>query len=280
MKNISLKSLALITLGNLMFALVVNVFLVTNHMGEGGITGLSILLFYVSKIPIDISYFTINFFLLIIGYKYLDKLTIIYTIYSLIIFSVLIRVTSGFQYHFNDIILVPIVCGILSGASVGLVLLAGGSTAGTDIIALLLNKFLHIPTGTAIFIVDLFIIVPSAFIIGFEKAVYTLIMLYIAIKVIDYILEGSDPKKSIMIISKHHEQIAQEITEKVERGITILHGQGYYTKEEKQILYVIVSRKQVINMTKIINGIDPQAFVTISNVGQVTGEGFTFDLRT
>lgn len=278
MKNISLKSILLITLGNLIFAISVNLFLVANHMGEGGVTGLSILVYYLTNIPIDITYFSVNAILLILGYKYLDKSTVGYTIYSLVMFTIFVRLTAEFNYQFENVMLVPIVNGVLGGASVGIILLAGGSTAGTDIVALFLNKFLNIPLGIGIFIVDMFIIIPSSFVIGFEKTLYTIIMLYISIKVIDYILEGLDPKKSIMIISTKYEDIAKEITEKVERGITVLHGQGYYTKQEKRILYVIVSRREVINITKIINHIDSKAFVTISNVSQVTGEGFTFHL--
>lgn len=278
MKHISWKSLAVITLGTLLFALTLNIFLIPNHMGEGGVTGLSLMLFYAIGIPIDITYFLINFILLIIGFKYLERSTLFYTIYALVAMTIFIRVTQGYTYVFQDTFLTPIVTGVLAGISLGFIMLAGGSTAGTDIIALIINRYLHIPTGVALFIIDLFIIGPSAFIIGFEKTIYTLIMLIITIKIIDYILEGLNPKKSIMIISPHYQQIATEIMTKVERGITILDGHGYYTSEKKQIVYIIVSRAQVIEITKIVNHIDPKAFMTVSDVHKVSGEGFTFHL--
>lgn len=280
MKGISLKSLGLITLGNFTFALAVNLFLMANHMGEGGITGVSMLLNYAFKLDPSITYFTINTFLLIIGYKLLDKQRIGLTIYSIAAFTLFLRITASFQYHFQDFILVPIVSGVVIGASIGIVLLAGGSTAGTDIIALIMQKYLHIPTTKGLFIIDLFIIGPGMLVIGFEKTVYTLIMLVISIRVLDFVLEGLNPKKSAIIISDYYEQIAQEISMKIDRGITLLNGEGYYSKLEKKILYVVVDRRQTIALSRIVNDIDPKAFMTISDVHSVIGEGFTYHLTT
>lgn len=280
MKGISFKSIGLITLGNLMFALCVNLFLMANHMGEGGITGVSMLLNYAFKLDPSITYFSINAFLLIIGYKLLDPQRIGLTIYSIGVFTLFLRLTAQFQYHFQDFILVPIVAGIIIGISIGMVLLAGGSTAGTDIIALIMQKYLHIPTTKGLFIIDLFIIGPGMLIIGFEKTVYTLIMLVISIRVLDFILEGLNPKKSAIIISEHYEQIAQEISIQIDRGITLLNGEGYYSKSEKKVLYVVVDRRQTIALSRIVNDIDPKAFMTISDVHSVIGEGFTYHLTT
>lgn len=280
MKGISFKSIGLITLGNFMFALSVNLFLMANHMGEGGITGVSMLFNYAFKIDPSITYFSINTCLLIIGYKLLDKQRIGLTIYSISIFTLFLRITAPFQYHFQDIILVPIVAGVVIGASIGIILLAGGSTAGTDIIALIMQKYLHIPTTKGLFIIDLFIIGPGMLLIGFEKTVYTLIMLVISIRVLDFILEGLNPKKSAIIISEHYELIAQEISTKIDRGITLLNGEGYYSKSDKKVLYVVVDRRQTIALSRIVNEIDPKAFMTISDVHSVSGEGFTYHLTT
>lgn len=280
MKNISLKSLAVITLGNFIFALTVNLFLITNHMGEGGITGVSMLLNYAFQIDTSLSYFAINAVLLIIGYKLLDRTRIAYTLYSIATFTLFLRLTSSFQYHFTDIILVPVVAGVLSGAAVGFVILAGGSTAGTDIIALILQKYLHIPTSVGLFIIDLFIIGPGAFIIGFEKTIYTLIMLAIAIKVLDFILEGLNPKKSAIIISEKYEEIAEAISTNIQRGITVLNGEGFYSKQEKKVLYIVVDRRQVVALSRIVNNIDATAFMIISDVSNVSGEGFTYHLTS
>lgn len=280
MKGISFKSISLITLGNFIFALSVNLFLMANHMGEGGITGVSMLLNYAFKLDPSITYFTINAVLLIIGYKLLDPQRIGLTIYSIAAFTIFLRITAPLQYHFHDFVLVPIVAGVLIGASIGIVLLAGGSTAGTDIIALIMQKYLHIPTTKGLFIIDLFIIGPGALVIGFEKTIYTLIMLVISIRVLDFILEGLNPKKSAIIISDHYDKIAQEIATKVNRGITLLNGEGYYSKTDKKILFVVVDRRQTIALSRIVNDIDPQAFMTISDVNSVIGEGFTYHLTT
>ncbi|MBS4761759.1 YitT family protein [Carnobacteriaceae bacterium zg-ZUI252] len=278
MKNISLKSLGVITLGNLTFALAVNLFLVSNHMGEGGITGVSILLKYAFNIDPSLTYFGINAVLLVLGYKLLDRTRIGYTLYSIASFTLFLRLTNQFHYHFQDIMLVPIVGGVVIGASIGFVLLAGGSTAGTDIIALILQKYLHIPTSVGLFIIDLFIIIPGAFIIGFEKTIYTLIMLAISTKVLDFILEGLNPKKSAIIISNQYEAIAQAISDKIGRGVTIFNGEGFYSKQGKKILYVVVDRRQIINLSRLVSEIDSTAFMTISHVSSVSGEGFTYHL--
>lgn len=275
-KNISLRAIALITLGNLIFALTVNTFIISNNMGSGGVTGLSILGQYAFNIPIEYSYFILNIILLFVGYRYLEKSTIGYTIYSVTAFSLLTRLTSGFSYVFNDPLLVPIVCGVLVGISVGIILLAGGSSAGLDIVALIMSKFLQLPVGVCLLILDCCIILPSSFIIGFENAVYTLIMVAIGTKVIDYLLEGLDTKKQIIIISPKHKEISEEITSSLNRGATILHGYGQYTKEEKHLIYLVVSRRQLLPVTRLVSSIDPTAFMTISNVHKVHGEGFTF----
>lgn len=279
MKKFPFFALFVITLSCLLFALTVNVFLVTNQMGQGGVTGLALMIFYTLNIPMEWSFFIINGILLLIGYRYLDKKTIAYTIYSTIMFSIFVRITNGLHYTFEDTMLIPIFVGILIGMSIGFIMLVGGSTAGVDIIALILKRYFHIPTSVSLFFLDLIIIVPSAFIIGFERMIYTLIMLAVTTKTVDFILEGLNVKKSVMIISNHHQYIADVITTELERGVTVIHGHGHYTKEDKRILYVIVNRQQVVAITRLVNKIDPTAFMTISNVHSVAGEGFSYNVR-
>ncbi|MBF0780550.1 MULTISPECIES: YitT family protein [unclassified Granulicatella] len=273
----TIQSLAIITLGCFLFAFTVNTFLISNKMGQGGISGLSMMLFYLTGIPMSLFYFLLNGILLIFGFKFLDKKTLLYTIYSIVITSLFLSTTTFWTYTFQDPILITVVVGVLVGISIGIILSAGGSTAGLDIIALILRKYFHIPTSVSLFSLDLFIIVPSLFIIGFEKMVYTLIMLAITTKTIDYILEGFNVKKSVTIISEHYEAIAEHISLHIPRGITILSGTGYYTKAQKHILFIVIGRNQLLKLTRIVNKIDPTAFMTISDVHSVLGEGFTFN---
>lgn len=275
MKNV-LKSLFVIAIGCFIFATTVNTFLITNKMGQGGISGLSLMAYYITGIPMSAFYFGLNGILLLIGFRFLDKSTLFYTIYSVVTVSLFLEITKSFQYTFEEPILITVVVGILIGLSTGIILSAGGSTAGLDIIALILKKYFHIPTSVSLFVLDLFIILPSAFLIGFEKMIFTLIMLAFTTKTIDYLLEGLNVKKLVFIVSNQHEQIAKELSHQLDRGITILHGTGYYTKEHKQVLFVVISRRQIIRLTKLVNRIDQNAFMTISDAHYVSGEGFTF----
>ncbi|MFO8068986.1 MAG: YitT family protein [Alkalibacterium sp.] len=276
MTKTRLKNLALIVIGSLLYSISVNVFTIPNGLSEGGLTGFSLILFYVLNITPSYTIFIVNIVILAIGYKFLDKKTLYYTLVANGIISVLLLVVTRWEFIPETTLLAPIGSGIFMGAGIGLIMLGHGTTAGSDIIAKLLHKYVGINVPTGLLMIDVFIVVPSAFVIGAENAFLTLINLYIQSKVIDFILEGLNPRKSFMIISDKHLEIAEAIEQQLGRGITILDGKGYYTKEKKEILYVIISRREVLRIKRIVEAIDPNAFVTISHVQEVTGEGFTY----
>ena len=271
-----LKNFMLIIIGSVLYATSVNVFTVPNDLAEGGLTGFSLILFYLIDIPPSYTIFIINIFILAVGYKFLDKQTLHYTLVANAIISVMLLVVTGYQFIPETTLLAPIGSGIFMGAGIGLIMLGHGTTAGSDIIAKLMEKYLGINIPTGLLMIDVFIVLPSAFIIGAENAFLTLINLYIQSKVIDFILEGLNPRKSIFIISKKHIEIAEAIENQLGRGITILDGRGYYTKEKKDILYIIISRRELLPIKRIVEAIDPNAFMTISHVQEVTGEGFSY----
>ncbi|MER2063554.1 MAG: YitT family protein, partial [Alkalibacterium sp.] len=265
-----------IIIGSLLYATSVNVFTVPNGLSEGGLTGFSLILFYLFGLPPSYTIFIINILILAIGYKFLDKKTLYYTLIANGIISVLLLVVTRWAFIPETTLLAPIGSGIFMGAGIGLIMLGNGTTAGSDIIAKLLHKYVGINVPTALLMIDIFIVVPSAFIIGAENAFLTLINLYIQSKMIDFMLEGLNPKKSFFIISKKYVDIAEAIEQQLGRGITILDGKGYYTNEKKEILYIIISRREVLRIKRIVEAIDPNAFMTISQVQEVTGEGFTY----
>lgn len=271
-----LKNFMLIIIGSVLYATSVNVFTVPNDLAEGGLTGFSLILFYLVDIPPSYTIFIVNIFILAIGYKFLDKKTLHYTLVANAIISVMLLVITRYQFIPETTLLAPIGSGIFMGAGIGLIMLGHGTTAGSDIIAKLMEKYLGINIPTGLLMIDVFIVLPSAFIIGAENAFLTLINLYIQSKVIDFILEGLNPRKSFFIISKKHVEIAEAIENQLGRGITILDGRGYYTKERKDILYIIISRREVLPIKRIVEAIDPNAFMTVSHVQEVTGEGFSY----
>lgn len=197
----------------------------------------------------------------------------------MIVMSLALEYTQDWTFIFENTIVAPIAAGVLSGLAIGIVSLGGGTTGGTEIIAWIIKKYLGIGISIGLLLIDILVVIPLSFQIGLEKSVLTLVMLYIMSKVLNFVIEGFNPKKSITIISKKHEEIAAKIQEKIDRGITILDGQGYYSKETHQIIYIVINRHQLINVQNIIYELDPKAFVIITDVQQVIGEGFTFYLN-
>ncbi|GEK90533.1 YitT family protein [Alkalibacterium kapii] len=271
-----LKNLTLIFVGSLLYAISVNAFTVPNELTEGGLTGFSLILFYIFSIPPSYTIFIVNIVILAIGYKFLDKRTLYYTLIANGIISVLLLVVKEWAFIPETMLLAPIGSGLFMGAGIGLIMLGHGTTAGSDIIAKLLQKYAGLAIPTALLLIDILIVVPSGFIIGAENVFLTLINLYIQSKMIDFVLEGLNPKKSFFIISEKYAEVAEAIEQQLGRGITILDGKGYFTKEKKEILYIIISRREVLRVKRIVEMIDPNAFMTISQVQEVTGEGFTY----
>ena len=275
----TLKSFILVTLGCFLFSYTINALVIANHFGEGGITGVTLLGYYTLQIDPALSNLILNGFLLIVGYRYLERKTMVYTVLAVIELPTFIKVTQDWPVFVpENLVVAGVAAGALVGVALGLVILGKGTTAGTDIIAMMMHKYLGWSVSSSLLMIDFIIVTPLAFVIGLEKAVLTLIMLFIASKVINFILEGFNPRKAIMIISDKYDEIGQRIQMDLDRGITVLDGHGFYSKEKRQVLYVVVSRQQLMPVQRIIHEYDPEAFVIITDVNQVIGEGFTFYL--
>ncbi|WP_195573898.1 YitT family protein [Paenibacillus sp. 1001270B_150601_E10] len=264
----------MILVGAVLFALAINLFVIPNEFGEGGVTGVTIILYYLFQWSPSIVNLILNAILLVIGYKFLDKQTTIYTIIAVLLHSLALHLTAGWTIASDEPIINAIFGGILSGAGLGLIIRVGGTTAGSTIIARILHKFLEWNISYALLLVDLIVVFCSYFVIGAESLMFTVVMLFIATKVMDYIIEGLNPKKAIMIVSKEQNQIAEQVNQVMERGVTVLHGHGFYTKLPQEILYIVISKQEVSQLKKIVKSIDPQAFITIHDVRDVFGEGF------
>jgi len=163
---------------------------------------------------------------------------------------------------------------VLVGTGIGLIVRVGGTTAGTVILARIANKFLDWNISYALLFFDLIVAFSSYFIIGPEKLMLTIVALYVGTKVMDFIIEGLNPKKAIMIISEKQNDIAEMVITQMDRGVTVLSGHGYYTKNPKEVLYIVISKQEVSTLKKIVKSIDQAAFLTIHDVRDVFGEGF------
>lgn len=266
--------LFLIILGSLIFALAVNLFVIPNDLGEGGVTGLTIIFYYLYKWSPGLVSLIINGALLIVGYRFLSRNTTIYTIVAVIFNSLFLHLTRNWTIDSNEIIVNVIFGGVFVGVGIGLIIRAGGTSAGTTILASITKKYLGWNISYGLLFFDLIVVFSSYFIIGAEKLMLTIVMLYIGTKVMEFIIEGFSAKKAITIISDHSDEIAKQVNIKMNRGVTVYAGHGYYSKEKKDILYIIIGSREIVRLKRIVQNIDDHAFVAIHDVRDVFGEGF------
>ncbi|MCQ6281230.1 YitT family protein [Bacillus sp. EB600] len=280
-KGVKLSNVFFILLGAAIFSFGLVNFNMQNKLAEGGITGITLLLYFLFKIDPFLSNLILNIPLLFIGWKLLGRTSFIYTILGVCSVSLFLSI---FQHHqlnmplHHDLTLAALFAGVFVGTGLGIIFRGGGTTGGSDIIARLGKKYFGWSLGRTMFICDLLVIVLSGiFYLNYKEAMYTLVAVFVGAKVIDFIQEGAYSAKGVTIISKLNSEIAEKIMEEMERGVTILNGKGSYSKKELEVLYCVVSRNEISRLKQIIASIDPHAFVTISDVHDVLGEGFTLD---
>lgn len=275
--NKNIKNILLVILGSFIFSAGVNAFIISGNLGEGGVTGIAIVLYYAFHISPALTNFVANAILIVIGYKFLSKKSTILTIIATVLISVFLSLTESWHVETGNVIINAVFGGTSVGLGIGIIVLAGGTTAGTTILARIANKYLDVSTAYALLFFDLIVVAISLTVLPLSKALVTVISLYIGTKVMDYVIEGLNTKKAMTIISSKPEEVAKAIDEQVGRGLTILNGHGYYSREEKDVLYVVVAKTQVTRAKRIIKKIDKNAFLVIHDVRDVYGNGFLID---
>lgn len=275
--NKNIKNTLLVILGSFIFSAGVNAFVISGNLGEGGVTGIAIVLYYAFHISPALTNFVANAILIVIGYKFLSKKSTILTIIATVLISVFLSLTESWHVETGNVIINAVFGGTSVGLGIGIIVLAGGTTAGTTILARIANKYLDVSTAYALLFFDLIVVAISLTVLPLSKALVTVISLYIGTKVMDYVIEGLNTKKAMTIISSKPEEVAKAIDEQVGRGLTILNGHGYYSREEKDVLYVVVAKTQVTRAKRIIKKIDKNAFLVIHDVRDVYGNGFLID---
>ncbi len=275
--NKNIKNILLVILGSFIFSAGVNAFVISGNLGEGGVTGIAIVLYYAFHISPALTNFVANAILIVIGYKFLSKKSTILTIIATVLISVFLSLTESWYVETGNVIINAVFGGTSVGLGIGIIVLAGGTTAGTTILARIANKYLDVSTAYALLFFDLIVVAISLTVLPLSKALVTVISLYIGTKVMDYVIEGLNTKKAMTIISSKPEEVAKAIDEQVGRGLTILNGHGYYSREEKDVLYVVVAKTQVTRAKRIIKKIDKNAFLVIHDVRDVYGNGFLID---
>ena len=272
-----LKSYAVITLGSLIYALAYNIFYAPNLVAMGGLTGLGqVINALIPALPVGTMVFIMNVPLFFLGWKYIGGHLLVSSLYAMTFSSFAIDVMNMiYQFPPTDTMLASIFGGALLGLGIGLVFSKGATTGGTDLIARLLKlKFAWLPMGTMVLIPDFVVIVLAAIAFGkVESALYGIVSLFVSTKVMDTVLYGLDSSKVAYIISDSCKEITDAVIA-MDRGATILHGEGAYSGDEKKVLMVAFKQKEIVPLKEKVNDIDPHAFLIVCDAHDVLGEGF------
>ncbi|MPQ30795.1 YitT family protein [Clostridium estertheticum] len=281
-KNENVLNYVYIMIGATILAAGINMFFANLKLVTGGVSGLAIVIEYLSiknygvDIPLWFTNIVINIPLLAIAIKLKGRAFVGKSMFAAAYLSFALFYTSFIPVPKVDLLIASIFGGVFVGIGLGFVLRASASTGGTDLAANIIKVYLkNVPIAKIILVIDSTIILLGAFVFGIEKAMYALISTYIVSKVIDSILEGINFSKAVFIISDYSNEIAEILMKDLNRGVTGIHAKGMYSKGEKQVLFVVVGKDEIVPLQKMVKEIDTKAFITIADVREVLGEGFS-----
>lgn len=279
--GLKFKNILLILLGSAIFSFGIVHFNMQNNLAEGGFTGITLLLYFLFQYDPSYTNLILNIPVFIIGWKLLGRNVFLYTLIGTVSVSVFLWIFQRFQIHIplnDDLALAALFAGVFIGIGLGIIFRSGGTTGGVDIIARLVQKYVGWSMGKTMFLFDAVVITLSLiFYLDYREAMYTLVAVFVGAKVIDFMQEGAYSARGAMIISTKNEEIAAKIMKEMERGVTALKGHGSFTKQERDVLYCVVGRNEIVRLKNLVTSIDPHAFVSVSVVHDVLGEGFTLD---
>lgn len=279
--GLRIKNIFFILFGAAIYSFGLVHFNMQNNLAEGGFTGLTLIFYQLTGFNPSYSNLILNVPLFFIGWKYLGRTTFYYTIIGTVGLSLWLWIFNKYQVPIelgNDLILVALFAGVFIGVGLGIIFRYGGTTGGVDIIAQFANKLFGMAIGRVMFIFDAVVIALSILTyLNYREAMYTLVAVFIASRVIDFIQEGTYSARGAMIISNKNNEIAEKIMKEMERGVTVLNGYGFFTKQNREILYCVVSKNELFRLKNAITSVDPHAFVSVTEVHDVLGEGFTLD---
>lgn len=273
------KDIAMILAGTCLYAFGLVSFNIANDLAEGGVTGITLILRALFQINPAYSTLLINIPLILVGGKILGKRSFYYTIIGTVSLSIFLWLWQRFPVQVNldhDLLIASLLAGLAAGLGSGLVYRVGGTTGGTDIIARILEKNAGISMGRSLLVFDVLVLLLSLSYIDVKRMMYTLIVSFVFSKVVDSVLDGAYAAKGVLIISDYSEAIGEQIMVTLQRGVTYLNGQGAYSLQDKKVLYTVVSPSEIIVIKRIVHDLDSKAFLSVINVHEAYGEGFTY----
>lgn len=269
-----LKRFIFITIGAILMAIALELFLVPNKLLDGGIVGISIMISHFLKLPIGLFIFILNIPFFYLGYKQIGKTFAFSTLYGIGILSIGTALLHPVPAFADEKFLVTIFGGVILGLGVGIVIRYGGSLDGTEILAILINNKTPFSVGEIVMVINFFIYTAAGFVFTWESAMYSVIAYFIAAKTIDIVQQGLDESKSVWIISDQYVEIGDAINDRLGRGVTYLKGEGAYTGDDKKVIFCVITRLEEFKLKDIVNHYDDSAFVAIGNVSEVKGGRF------
>ncbi|HLU21031.1 MAG TPA: YitT family protein [Bacillaceae bacterium] len=269
------QQIVMITIGAIIAAVGLELFLVPNSILDGGVIGLSIIGAELTGFKMSLFIIILNLPFLFIGFRKIGIKFTLHTLYGVVVLSIATSFLHHLEPFTNDLFLATIIGAVILGTGVGLVIRTGGALDGTEIIAIIISKKRPVSVGQTVMIINVFIFTLAALLVfSWETAMYSIITYFIAYKMIDIVVEGLEELKSVTIISDTPEEIANRLIKELGRGITYIHGEGVYKNEPKKIIYSIVTRIELSTVRAITHEIDPKALIAIENVSDISGSNF------
>jgi uncharacterized membrane-anchored protein YitT (DUF2179 family) len=264
-----------IVLGSLLVAIALNMFLIPNNLLDGGLTGISIITSKLTGLPLGLFIILFNLPFLVIGYKQIGKSFTISTLISILLLSLFTFLLEHKEPFTKDLFLATFIGSTVYGVGLGLILRNNAAVDGADTSAILVAKKTGFSVGEIIMFFNMFIFIAAGFLaFSWSSVMYSLVAYFLATKTVDVVIEGIETSKSVMIISDNYEEIADAIINRLGRGVTYLNGEGVYKKEEKKIIYTIITRLEVAKLKGIVKEIDQNCLIVIEHVHEVAGGNF------
>ena len=260
-----------LTIGAIVAAFAIEEFLVPNKIFDGGVTGISMIVAHFIPVPLGILIFVINVPFMYVAYKKLGLSYVVRIIYAIALFSIFTGVFEPIDNATGEILLAITYGCMLLGGGVGLVLRGGGCLDGTEVIAVLFNRNLSISTGQIILFFNVFIFAVAGIVFDIDRGMYSLLMYFISSKVIDIVEIGFESTKSVMIITDEGRKLADTINKELGRTVTFMRGEGLISNNEKDIIYVVVTRAEIHELKTILKDFSGSTFTTISEVSEIVG---------
>ena len=266
-------NLILMAIGCLLCALAINGIIVPKQFLAGGFTGLALLLHYfVPAVPVGAAYFVFNVPIFILGWVYVGRRFFFYSLAGMVLYSLVVMLPFP-VIVIEDMILSALTAGIITGVGSGIILRSLGSAGGMDILAVIIYKKFSVRIGTTNLIFNIILLLAAALRIPLEMVLYTLVYIYVTSYMVNLVVTGFSQRKAVMIISKEWRAIADEIMNRMNRGVTVVQGEGGYTGRSMRILYSVISFNELSRFKNLVRQYDPEAFVVITETMEVIGKG-------